>query len=56
MLGILGSIFDFNRDGTIDICEQAAEFMFLDSMENDDNDDCYFFDEDNYDVDFDYGF
>ena len=32
--GILGDIFDINCDGEIDALEQELEFMFLDSVEN----------------------
>ena len=32
MKGILGDLFDFNRDGKFDSFEQAAEFAFLSSM------------------------
>ncbi len=30
--GIFGDMFDFNRNGKIDIGEQAAECMFLQNM------------------------
>ena len=30
--GIFGSLFDFNRDGTLDAIERAAEFQFLDAI------------------------
>ena len=29
MLGILGGMFDFDGNGTLDVFEQAAEFAFL---------------------------
>ena len=29
MKGILGNMFDFNRDGKLDPFEQAAEFQFF---------------------------
>ena len=32
MKGILGDLFDFNRDGKLDSFEQAAELAFLFSM------------------------
>ena len=33
MNGILGGIFDFDRDGEMDAFESAAECMFLDEEE-----------------------
>ena len=33
MDGILGGIFDFDRDGELDVFESAAECMFLDEEE-----------------------
>lgn len=33
MDGILGGIFDFDRDGELDVFESAAECMFLDEDE-----------------------
>ena len=38
MKGILGNMFDFNHDGRLDAVEQAAEFAFLSSMEDTEND------------------
>ena len=38
--GILGDLFDFNRDGHLDCIEQAAEFAFLqDAVHDRDEDD-----------------
>ena len=34
--GILGGIFDFNRDGKLDVFEAAAESQFLNDMMSDD--------------------
>ena len=43
MKGFFGSMFDLNRDGKLDIFEQAAEFSFLSSMADseDDHDELY---------------
>lgn len=43
MKGILGSMFDLNRDGKLDSFEQATEFSFLSAMEEsgDDHDELY---------------
>lgn len=30
--GILGGIFDFNKDGKLDVFESAAEYQFLNDM------------------------
>ena len=38
MIGILGDMFDFNRDGELDSFEQAAELAFLSSMTDDEKD------------------
>ena len=51
--GIFGSMFDFNRDGTLDALERAVEFQFFDeilSEENEDSlsdfeDECDFYDQ-----------
>jgi len=39
--GIFGSMFDFNRDGTLDALERAVEFQFFDEivMGNDSDED-----------------
>ena len=38
--GLFGGMFDFNRDGKLDGLERAAEFAFLNSMfEKEENDD-----------------
>lgn len=34
--GILGGMFDFNRDGKMNAFERAAEFHFLQNMERED--------------------
>ena len=51
--GIFGSMFDFNRDGKLNAAEQAAEFMFLQSLTeeecDDAGDDVDFFDDDDED-------
>ena len=39
MKGILGDLFDFNHDGKLDYFEQAAEFMLLDEMLSEENED-----------------
>lgn len=36
MAGILGGLFDFNRDGEMNVFERAAEFAFLDELTKDD--------------------
>ena len=40
-MGILGKLFDFNRDGKLDTLEAAAEFSFimstLDELENEED-------------------
>ena len=43
MKGILGDLFDFKRDGKFDSFEQAAEFAFLSSMteREEDHDELY---------------
>ena len=51
--GILGDMFDFNRDGRLDAFEQAAELSFLTEMTKEEEepdlfDDDYDDDEDNY--------
>lgn len=46
----LDRMFDFNRDGKLDISEQSMQFDFLDRMTRDDED---YDDEDDYE-DFDY--
>lgn len=35
--GILGGLFDFNRDGNLDAIERAAEFAFLEELEQQDD-------------------
>lgn len=45
-------MFDFNHDGRLDFAERAAEFMFLDEMSKEDDDD-FDFDHDNYDDNYD---
>lgn len=37
--GIFGEIFDLNNDGNLDAFEQGLEFMFLDELMKDENDD-----------------
>lgn len=32
MRGIFGGLFDFDKDGEMDVFERAAEFAFLDEM------------------------
>ena len=49
--GIFGSMFDFDRDGTLDAIERALEFQFFDEvvMGNDSDEDI-----EAYESDFDY--
>ena len=49
--GIFGSMFDFDRDGTLDAIERALEFQFFDEvvMGNDSDEDV-----EAYESDFDY--
>ena len=35
--GVLGDMFDINCDGEINALEQGLEFMFLDSINNEEN-------------------
>ena len=37
--GILGSMFDLNRDGKLDAWERAMEMSFLDDLEAESNND-----------------
>ena len=37
--GIFGDMFDLNNDGNFDAFEQGLEFMFLDELMKDENDD-----------------
>ena len=46
--GIFGDLFDFNGDGNLDALEQGLEFMLLDDLASDDEDD---FDLDDFDSD-----
>ena len=46
--GIFGDLFDFNGDGNLDCFEQGLEFMLLDDLASDDEDD---FDLDDFDSD-----
>ena len=39
MAGILGNMFDFNRDGELSAVEQAMEYEFLDSRDEEYEDD-----------------
>ena len=55
--GILGDMFDFNRDGRLDSFEQAAELSFLTEVtreEIQDSPDEDFLDDIDYDIDEDY--
>ena len=45
--GIFGDLFDFNGDGNLDYFEQGLEFMLLDELTSDDEDDD--FDSDDFD-------
>ncbi len=36
MGGILGDMFDFNRDGELDVLERAMEIEFLETLEEED--------------------
>jgi hypothetical protein len=45
--GIFGDLFDFNGDGNLDALEQGLEFMLLDELTSDDEDDD--FDSDEFD-------
>lgn len=36
MADIFGGLFDFNRDGEMNVFERAAEFAFLDELTKDD--------------------
>lgn len=36
MADIFGDLFDFNRDGEMNVFERAAEFAFLDELTKDD--------------------
>lgn len=36
-LGILGDMFDLNCDGEVDALEQGLEFMFLDSVNDEES-------------------
>ena len=49
--GILGGIFDFNRDGEMSIAETAAELAFLDEEERREALKEAGFDPDDYDFD-----
>ena len=44
--GIFGNLFDFNGDGNLDCFEQGLEFMLLDELLKEDE-------EDDFDLDFD---
>ena len=44
--GIFGDLFDFNGDGNLDCFEQGLEFMLLDELTKEDE-------EDDFDLDFD---
>jgi hypothetical protein len=44
--GIFGDLFDFNGDGNLDCFEQGLEFMLLDELLKEDE-------EDDFDLDFD---
>ena len=44
--GIFGYLFDFNGDGNLDCFEQGLEFMLLDELLKEDE-------EDDFDLDFD---
>jgi hypothetical protein len=44
--GIFGDLFDFNGDGNLDCFEQGLEFMLLDELLKEDE-------EDEFDLDFD---
>lgn len=46
--GILGGIFDFNKDGKLDVFESAAEYQFINDMMSEDEER----DEFEYDSDF----
>ena len=37
--GIFGDLFDFNGDGSLDALEQGLEFMLLNELMNEDDDD-----------------
>ncbi len=37
--GIFGDMFDFNNDGNLDAFEQGLEFVFLDELMKNENDD-----------------
>ena len=37
--GIFGDMFDLNNDGNLDVFEQGLEFMFLDELTKEENDD-----------------
>ena len=37
--GLFGDLFDFNGDGNLDALEQGLEFMLLNELTNEDNDD-----------------
>ena len=37
--GIFGDMFDFNNDGNLDAFEQGMEFMFLDQLTKEENND-----------------
>ena len=37
--GIFGDMFDFNGDGNLDCFEQGLEFMFLDELLKEDEED-----------------
>ena len=37
--GIFGDMFDLNNDGKLDVFEHGLEFMFLDELTKEENDD-----------------
>lgn len=39
MGGIFGNMFDFNKDGKIDVFERTKEFMFIEEMVKEDSTD-----------------
>ena len=61
MQGIFGKMFDFNNNGDLDSGEMSTELLFLDKItnsaeDNDDYDPFTAYDNDEVDVDDDFGF
>ena len=50
--GILGGMFDFNKDGELDMFESAAECQFLHEMMSEDEENDKYDENDNFDDDF----